>query len=444
MMTQPTAGFHETSSTQPTNAVTFMKRYRTKDHIAGFVVAVAMICFATTGCSDDTAKPRENGEAGKGPAVTRAAETHKDGALPEDGSAGEHSDHEEEPSEITMTPTAMKEAGITVEKVTKQPVHAVFSAPGRVVPTQNGIAHVGTIIGGRVTRLFVSEGSRVGRGAALAEIEAFDIGELKGEYLRARADAEQTKSALDRQEKLSTEKIGAQRTLEEAQAAHARAVAAQRAAETKLRALGLSPGNPGEGRAFSSRITLRSPIAGIVSRREASLGQFVEPSKDVFEVVNTGTVWVDAQVPPEMASSLAVGGVGFTRDPRGERQSGRIIFLSPSVDPESRTVTVRVELANTGNHFRPETFVTIEFERSVSGYAIAVPTEALEQEGTNYFVYREHEPNTFERVEVKIGSQTHERVIIEAGLKEGDRIAAGGVFYLKSVRQKGELSEDHD
>ncbi len=407
------------------------------------LAAIVLLAVAGAGCSGDKSATVDTGDSAH--ASGKAGETGKfddpiDGGHAE-GGGGEGHDHEEEPSsEVRLTPEAMKEAGITVEPVLRQPMAATFSAPGRVVPTQNGIAHVGTVIPGRITRLYVSEGARVGRGAALAEVEAFDIGQLKGDLMSARADAEQRRAAVARQERLAGEGIGARRALEEAQSAYGQATAAVRAAEAKLRAAGIDPSAINAG-SFSSRLVLRSPIAGVVARRAVALGEYVEPNKDAFEVVDNATVWIDAQVPPASATGLAVGAPGFVRGPGGERRAGRIIFIAPTLDPESRTLTVRVEVANGGLGLRPETFVNVEFERAVTGYALVVPSAAIETDGARHFVYREHEPGTFQRVEVETGSEAGGKTVISAGLKEGERIAAAGVFYLRSARQKGELQE---
>jgi cobalt-zinc-cadmium efflux system membrane fusion protein len=393
---------------------------------------LALLLFlagAAAGCGDahtESTKPPGDKAADTGSAKAKEGE--------------EDHEHEHE-GEIQMTPAMMKDAGITVEPVMKQPASAVVTVPGRVVPTQNGIAHVGTVIAGRVTKLYVSEGAHVQKGAALAEIEAFDIGSLKGEYATAVAAVEHAKSVLTRQEKLTGESIGAQRTLDEARAAHGQAVAALRASEARLRAAGIDPRSVSSSGAFSSRIQLRSPIGGVVARRAVVLGEYVEPNKDAFEVVNTNTVWIDAQVSPDVAATLGTGNAGFVRDKGDHRHVGSITFISPTVDPASRTVTVRVEVSNPNVHMRPETFVSVEFERAVSGTALTVPKEAIEQEGASSYVYIEDEPGHFQRALVEIVSESGDRRVVSAGLKEGDRVAVGGIFYLKSARQKGELQE---
>lgn len=404
-----------------------------------------LLLFAgiSAGCGDSAGESTSSG--GKSGAAAQPAgdhDGHDHDAHGEEAHAdGEHAD--EHGDEIEMTPAMLKDAGITVEPALVQPVSATITAPGRVVPTQNGVAHVGTMIAGRVTRLYVSDGAKVAKGAPLAEIEAFDIGSLKGEYATARATLEHARLTLARQEKLSGEGIGARRTLEEAGAAHGQALASVRAAEAKLRAAGIDPASVSSSGAFSSRIQLRSPISGVVARRTVVLGEYLEPNRDAFEVVNTSTVWIDVQVSPDVAGTLGVGGTGFIRDKSDHRHTGSIRFISPTVDPESRTVTVRVEVSNPDVHMRPETFVSVEFERSVSGSALSVPGAAIEQDGGNFYLYRENEPGHFQRVQVMLAPEQGERRVVTSGLKAGDRVATSGIFYLKSARQKGELQE-HD
>lgn len=377
--------------------------------------ALLLLLFALSACTD--APPPVKGD--------EHAEHGEEG----------HDEHEHG-TEIALDAETVKTSGIKVEAVRRQQVTATFAAPGRVVPTQGGIAHVGTSMAGRVTRLYVSEGSGVRRGTPLAEIEAIELSSVRGELLRARAEVEQRRVALDRQERLDREGLGVKRQLEEARGLYRQAVASQRAVEGRLHAAGVGAQSGG------SRMVIRAPIAGVVSRRSVVMGEYLEPATDAFEVINTSTVWVDAQVTPGAVGGLAVGAPGFVRS-NGERGTGRIIYIAPTVDPESRTVTVRVEFDNSELGLRPETFVSVEFERPVAGNALALPKEAVESDGERYYIYREHEPNTFERVEVERGEGGGDMVVITAGLEEGERVAVSGLFYLRSAMLKGELQEHH-
>lgn len=398
---------------------TMLRRFLPTGRILPAAIACAVLLFSTSGCSDRTT----------------AGDTEH---------VGEGHDHSDEGAEeIRFQPEQMKEVGITVEAVAVGALGGSVGAPGRVVPTQEGVAHVGTLVAGRVARIFVREGARVARGAPLAEIESFGIGELKAEYLRAMSEVERRGSEYRRQQRLIGEGVGAQRNLEESKASYEQSVASHRAAETKLTAAGISPGTILSDAPLDSRVTIRSPIAGIVSKRHVALGEYLEPDQDAFEVVDNRTIWIDAQVPPTEASLIAVGGTGIVQDAERHRHEGKVTFISPTVDPDSRMVNVRVELANPDAHLRPESYVSVEFRTESRASALTVPREALEKEGEEYYVYREQEPNTFVRVPVHIEIVQGDMAVVGAGVSAGDRIVTTGLFYLKSVRQREELQE-HD
>jgi len=410
--------------------------------IIGLGTLWAVLGIAISGCGADEAKSVPAASTTR-PEDDEHGHSHEGEGL---DTHDEHAEHPhqvgEAPAEITISSAAIADAGIVVEPVTKGRLTTSLTVPGRVVPTQQGLAHVGTVVAGRVSRLLVREGSRVSRGQPLAEIEVYDIGVVKGELLRASADVELRRSALERQERLGKEGIGAQRAIEEARAAYQQAMAEQRSAEARLRAAGINPQSVRAGN-FSSRILLRAPIAGVVARRHVALGDYLEPSKDAFEIMNTSVAWIDAQASSTDATSIGVGDPGFVSN-NDTRQAGRVIFVSPAVDPESRTVTVRVEVDNTKLGLRHEAYVNVEFEKSADAMGIVIPKEAIESEAGEHFVYIEHKSNTFQRLPVELGREMGDRIVVTAGLEENARIVVKGVFYVRSERQKGELAErDH-
>ncbi len=406
--------------------------------IVGIGLLLPAVAFAVSGCGADN--------AASDPARDTTAGAHDD-HVEKVGSEGMHGkekdgeEGEERAEGIHMSPAAIREAGVTVQPVTKDRLSTTLTLPGRVTPTQHGLAHVGTIVPGRVRRLLASEGSRVRRGQALAEIEVYDIGIVKGELMEARADVEQRRAALDRQERLGKEGIGAQRAIEEARGAYRQAMAKQESAEARLRAAGIDPSTVRGGN-FSSRVLLRAPISGIVSRRHVALGEYLEPSKDAFEIMNTSVAWIDAQAQPAQAAGIAVGDPGFVSF-SDKRTAGRVIFVSPTVDPESRTVAVRVEVDNSNLGLRSDMFVSMDVEQSAPGWGLVVPEGAIESENGMSYVYVEHAQNAFMRVPVEVGRRMGDRVVITGGLQENTRIVVKGIFYVRSARLKGALEEHH-
>lgn len=408
----------------------------------GLFMILALFVFVIVGCGEKkeettttTKETHEHSEKEAGHADSH--EGHKEGEAGEEGEEGEEGG-EDHP--LKLTDEIVKNAGITFMTVKEEMVSGVVNAPGRVEPAQNAMARIGSLISGRVVRIHKPEGSVVAKGTVVAEIEAFDVGQLKGEFISARAGVNQAKSALDRQQRLSSEGIGAKRLLEEAKQAHEQALAQQRAVEAKLSSLGISPSSL-EGSTYTTNVTVRSPISGVISEQNVVVGQFIDPSTEMFEVVNTATVWVQAQVQPELARDLGTGAFASISGANGERATGKVSLVSMVLDQETRRAPVRITVDNRTSKLKPNTFVTVEIQRQSKEPGIAVPLTAVEFDEGKHYVYEEREPMTFVRWPVVLGPSDGKTAIVLKGLEPGEKIIEKGVFYLKSIRQKGELQE---
>lgn len=343
--------------------------------------------------------------------------------------------------EIVLTKEAMRIANIETVNVEARTITGTIAVPARIVPTQTGEAHVGSVIAGRISKFYVREGAAVRQGEPLAELESFELSEIESEYLKAHAEASRAEKQLARQRQLTEEKLETRRNLEDAEFEQTQALARSNAASAKLRALGIDPARIGSSN--STAILLRSPISGVVAQRLAGLGDYAEPNKDIFQILNLSTVWADAQVPTSVASNFRVGGEGVFHAPDGHTLNGKIIFIAPAADPTTHTITVRLEIRNPALLLRPESFGSVEFEsvgRTISGYTI--PEMALEKEEENYYLYKQLSDTSFARVQVELLSKGNkEAAVASGGLTDSDKIVSSGVFYLKSARLKDELQD---
>ncbi len=406
------------------------------------IVCATALIVCTTACSlsgdgKETEHGHDHEEGG------HEGHDHEEGGHEgHDHEEGEHEGDDHEDGAVHLSDDMKKTAGIVVAAVQKGVLHAGISAPAHVLPTQEGKAHVGTPLAGRITRLHAAEGTLVAKGTVLAEVEAPGVAELQSDYFRAAAEVERAQAELKRNETLGEERIGSRRSLEEARSAWRQATALRQSIAAQLQTAGISPEEIDKSGTITSRIYLRAPVAGVVSRRHVALGEYLQPDRDAFEIVNTATVWVDARVQPERVEVLHVGETATVRSGGGEQRKGKIVYIAPVVDSSSRTVTVRLLVENRDNAFRPQSYATVEFRSTNGGEALVVPRRALETEGGTYFVYREVSDG-FERVQVAVGSTSEQDAEITEGIEEGWRIAVDGVFYLKSMRKSGELAEHH-
>ncbi len=372
-----------------------------------------------------------------------AEDAHADDAHAEDG----HDDDGDHGDEVALTEAQADAARIETAVVREAPLAAELRVPAQIVPTETGRAQVGALVDGRVVRLLVAEGQSVRRGATLAAIESPEVARLQGEYLQARARGVQAEQQLGRSRQLAAEDLISTTLLEQA-VADARATEAQAAALAgEIRAHGgAAPSSPG---GVTGRVTVSSPISGVVSGRQAELGAFVSAGAPLYEVVAPGQVYADADVAPEVAGSVARGTPVTVEAPGGRRYRGTVQFVGAEVAGETRTATVRIRVENATAELRPATFVTALLDvgprDAGAPTAITVPAEAVERDGAEAFVYvPAAEPRTYARRPVMLGQATGDRVEVASGLAAGERVVTRGVFALKSFRQRGELSgHDH-
>ena len=393
-----------------------------------------VLAVPLAGCGSDTEAAPTDDHAGEAPGA------HSDDASDE---ADDHGD------EITLTEAQAAAADVETAIVQASPLAAEIRVPARIVPTETGQAQVGALVDGRVVRLLAAEGQAVRRGVAVAVIESPEVARLQGEYLQAQARVTQARQQLDRSRQLAAEDLISGTLLEQA-VADASATEAQAAALAgEIRAHGGSAPS-GQG-GVTGRVTVSSPISGVVSERQAELGAFVQASAPLYEVVAPGQVYADASIDPAAAAAIGQGDVAVIEAPGGRRFRGVVQFVGAEVAGETRTATVRLRVTNATAELRPETFVTVLFDveagegAEAGRVAITVPTEAVERDGGDAYVWVpvDGEARTYARRPVTLGEATGDRVEVTAGLEPGERIVVDGVFALKSFQSRGELT-DHD
>lgn len=223
------------------------------------------------------------------------------------------------------------------------------------------------------------------------------------------------------------------------QGAQSAQIGAQRAVQNaRFNAAALRGGGGG-----GSTVTLAAPISGVVTERQATLGQAVERASDLFDIEDASTVWVTANV-PEADVSRVQPGVGVTVTTNaypGKTFSGTVQLVGTRLDPKTRTLPVQCRVENPARLLRADLFTRVRIATGGSVRALAVPPTAVVGEGDDQAVFLD-EGGKFERRKVKTGRTDGRMVEIVEGLKAGDKVAISGVFTLQSELRKGELKEE--
>jgi membrane fusion protein, heavy metal efflux system len=182
-----------------------------------------------------------------------------------------------------------------------------------------------------------------------------------------------------------------------------------------------------------------SPGPGVIVEREISQGEVIEAGKKVFTVSDLSAVWVLLNVYEKDLAKIKVGMTVriMTESYPGEVFSGKVAYIGDTVDPQSRTVPVRVVVPNPGRRLKPGMFATAEIETPSTGTTLMIPSVAVQKiEGKPSAFVQEGEGN-FQKRDLEVGRSMGGKVEVKSGLKEGERVVTEGSFVLKSELLKG-------
>lgn len=345
------------------------------------------------------------------------------------------------PGQVTIPPDSPQLSQIKVEAVESAVVPVgVVTAPGKVEANANRLSHVVLPLTGRVNSVLVKIGDFVRQGQAVLTVESSDADAAVSAFLQAQAAVTQAKSAvakaqadLDREKDLyehgavpQKEVLNAQAVHVQAQAAVEQALASLEQARRRVQILGIST------TAFGQRVTVSAPISGKVMEMSVVNGEFRNDlSAPLLTIADLSSVWVTSDV-PETAIRLVKTGepvkIELSAYP-GETFRGRVTLIGDTVDPQTRTVKVRAELANPDGRLKPEMFGNIQLADQTEERP-TIPAGAIIATDGKALVWRELSKGVFEKVAVTTGTQVGGRVAILSGLSPKDRIVTDGVMLL--------------
>ena len=191
-----------------------------------------------------------------------------------------------------------------------------------------------------------------------------------------------------------------------------------------------------EGREPSRTMPFRSPATGFVIAKQATQGQHVSAGESLYTVADLSEVWVEADLYEEELSLVSVGAqatVSVAAYP-GEPVQGRVIYIYPFVEEQTRTVRVRLALPNPRGRLKPGMYADVALDASL-GESVVVPTNALLDSGAEQHVFVSHGDGYFEPRPVVVGRRLGDTVQILEGLEGGEVVATSATFFLDSESQ---------
>jgi cobalt-zinc-cadmium efflux system membrane fusion protein len=369
------------------------------------------------------------------------------GCAPEKSSTEQPSEDGNRAALVKLTPVSIKEIGLKTETISLKPFTKFVNIPAKVLANQDNEALVGSLIQGRVCKVFVKAGDFVKAGQVLMQVEGLEIGEIKASFISAKANLEYQKANYERQKKLLEENVGAQKNLLETLNEYEKARAEYNAQKSKINAIGLSVSEVIAGKdvlsddSVSGTLPVKSPISGIVVERSVVIGQSVDATTNAFKIVNLNSVWIDGQVYEKDVSKLNSKTVAdfFTSSYPQEKFTGKVTYIGQIIDEQTRTITVRAEFNNAAGKLKPQMFGELRIPDDFNSTALFVPAEAIIKIDNADFVFIQKEETVFEKKAVTVGASQDEVIEVVQGLANNDKIVVKGAFYLKSELLKASL-----
>lgn len=308
---------------------------------------------------------------------------------------------------------------LKVEAASSRSIEQLIVAPAVVEADPARVMKVLTPVAGRVVKLDKVLGDRVAAGDALVTLDSADFATAQSDASKAHAALELARANVERLRKLVADDLAARKDLEQAENDYAQAVAESERTTSRLTGLGVAKGEA-PGRLY----VLRSPIPGyVVDLTAAQGGYWNDTTAPLMTVADLSSVWVTASVQEKDIAQVIAGQSATVTLNAYEKKpiDGHVRDLGRILDPDTRTLKVRIVVDNTGGLLRPNMFARVVL-RGDAHLAVVVPATALVQSGFKTLVFVELAPWTFEAREVTAGPVVEGRAEVLAGLKPEERI----------------------
>ncbi|MFV0470168.1 MAG: efflux RND transporter periplasmic adaptor subunit [Dysgonomonas sp.] len=350
--------------------------------------------------------------------------------------------------EVELTEAQMKAVDIQLGKIEQRELNSIIRVNGEMALDPQKKAEVTSLLGGIVKQISVIEGRSVSAGQIVAYLENTEIVELQKNYLITKKESLIAEQEFRRQKDLSSQGAGVEKNLQQATANYEITKAQLTGLEKQLRQIAISPEQVSAGN-IVTRIPIKSPISGTVSKITVSTGSYVDMQTPLMSITDNADIHCDVKVFEKDINLVKIGqevDITLTNQP-GTSLKGDIYEINKSFEGDTKAIIVHVNIkGKTDIKLIPGMYVTglINVGKQKTD---AVPNDAIvSNEGKKYIFVLEKEANEegvktyhFERIEVLTGISElgYTQITPVNKLEEGVTIVKANAFYLAS------MSTDH-
>lgn len=368
---------------------------------------------------------------------------------------------------VLMSAEQIETARIGVEDVSGGTLARRLSVPGTVTTDADRVARIAGKVVGTVAEMRKRLGEPVAKGEVVAVLDSREVAEARSEFFAATTNLELQQALFEREQALWDKRISAEQQYLRGRQTFTEAQLRVELASQKLQALGSSDVEVGDlARRYApvrtaaaggsvpvartvaglQKYEIRSPIAGRVIERRVDLGAPIggeSEEKELYVVADLSSVWIDLSVASGDLGTIREGqDVAISAGSGSEPSKGRIVFVSPVLNQETRSARVIAAIDNADMAWRPGSYVTARVVVSEENVDMRVPRSALQAIGGEQVVFVRNEKG-FEKREVVLGKSDDSSVEIVFGLDPGEKVAVTNSFVLKAELGKAEAEHAH-
>jgi cobalt-zinc-cadmium efflux system membrane fusion protein len=394
--------------------------------------AIALVAVGVIGCS-------QNRDSGSGIRDSKNAGAN----MPEhetpnlESRSASRIPNPESRSEIVLSPEMMSRAGIKTTTAMKATATTRLHLPGVVQRNAYKNVDVTSLVSGRVTQVRAELGQRVMANEVLATIYSPELADAQTAFIAARADHLAHDQQQARTQRLYAIGAASRQELEKLEAEKSEMDARVETARARLVLLGIPEERTQRIASPADVVTtfnVKAPISGIITKRNANPGFNIDLATALFTVTDLSTVWVIADLYERDFAGVGVGSpVTITSTAyTGMELRGRVDYIDPQVQAETRTAKLRAEVPNAGNRLRFGMFVDVSIGSRTPRPVVMLPKSAVQTVGAQSIVYVSTAPGRFIPRDVAVGDTMGDEIAILSGLQPGEAVVTDGAFFLRA------------
>lgn len=317
--------------------------------------------------------------------------------------------------QLSISPDKVQKLGVKSEAAAMRVLDTTLRATGRIEVDERRTYTIAPKFDGWVERLYVNTtGQTVDKGQALFDVYSPELVSAQREHALAVQGLASMQNADD----------DARKSMQQLVAASTARLRNWDITDAQSAASGVT--------GSAQRVTFRAPVSGVVLEKKAVQGMRFSAGEPLYQIADLASVWVIAEVPEQDIGQVRLGSrTRVTVDAYPDRAfDGRVTFIYPTLDSATRTVQVRMEIANPNRLLKPAMFANVQIEAGKSGKVLTVPASAVIDSGTRRIVLVRLAEGRFEPRTVTLGGRSDDYVEILNGVAEGEQVVTSANFLI--------------